>query len=200
MARKKYEGSKRGLLDLLDILVGRVSDSDSTQPGLRKRSWGATVMLFCLIPAYTLVFAVAFQVVYSTVRTPAVVSAQNKNTTTATGKKTRSKSVKIASPLNYIDWPIIALAGGIMLIGVGFALVRREQDLTRALQITGAVAEIKNGTSNLSAATHTALEETLQQSICKVTGGSPTQVAPSDPDDIPIAPIADEWLDRQKKK
>jgi len=210
MAGKKYDGPKRGILDLLDIIVGRVSDSDSSQPGKRKRSWGATVMFFCMIPAFTLVFAVAFQVVYSSVRTPAVVSDQGKTTTGSTGKKTKTHKVSIASPPNYIGWPIVALAGGILLLGAAFALIRREQDLTRALQIGGMVAEVKNGTSGLSSSTHSVLEETLQSAISKVTGvetkngksdaAKPSETAPADPSEIPIEPISEEWAERQKQK
>ena len=195
----KYHGPKRGILDLLDMLIGRVSDSDTTAPGKRKRSWGATFMMFCMLPAFLLVLAVSFQVVYSSVRAPAFVTDHGNTTKNQkTGTKTRTRSVKVASPSNYIDWPIVTLAGLILVIGVGFALIRHEQDLTRALQIGGMVAEIKNGTSNLSQSTHAVLEATLQDSITKVSGGDTK--APENPDDIPFAPIADEWADRQKKK
>lgn len=199
---KKYKGPKRGILDFLDMMVGRLSDSDTSNPGKRKRSWGATTMFFCMIPAFLLVFAVAFQVVYSSVRTPAIVSDHGKTTTSAkSGKRTRTRSVKVAGPSNYIDWPIITLAGVILLIGAAFALIRREQDLTRALQIGGMVAEVKNGTSNLSRATHTHLEETLTNAISKVTGHESNGIdAPETTDDVPIEPIAEEWADRQKNK
>lgn len=198
----KYTGPKRGILDLLDIVMGRVSDSDSSQPGKRKRSWGATVMFYCMIPAFSLVFAVTFQVVYSSVRTPAVILDQGKTTSGVAGKKTKTHKVTVAAPPNYIGWPIVALAGGILLLGAAFALIRREQDLTRALQIGGMVAEVKNGTSGLSSTTHNMLEETLQSAISKVSGvetKSPS-TAPADPNDIPIEPISDEWAERKKQK
>lgn len=192
-----------GILDILDITIGRVSDSDSTQPGKRKRSWGATMMLFFAIPAFTLVGAVAFSVVYSSVRTPTTVAAGAvKRTTARKGKKTKPVRTPQAGKLpNYIDWPIICLAGLLLCVGVAFALIRREQDLHRALKIGNMAAQIKNGSSGtVSGETHSFLESTIQSVVGKVTGHPPEKPESLPAADEPQIEEPDEWAERRKQQ
>lgn len=205
--KKEHTKPAMGILDVLDIVVGRISDSDSTLPGLRKRSWGATVMLLCMIPAFTLVGAVAFAVVYSTVKTPiTTVSTPATTSTTTNGIKVtkliKTKPVRVSTPdklPNYIGWPIVILAGLILCVGVAFALFRREQDLNRALKLGGMAAEIRNGTSGtVSTETNRFLETTLQNVVSKVTGVAPvtTTVGVEDP----VIAEPDEWAERRKQQ
>tara|TARA_Y100001938_G_C8014506_1_gene391847 strand:+ start:419 stop:943 length:525 start_codon:yes stop_codon:yes gene_type:complete len=140
------EKPTRGLLDYIDITIGRVSDSDSSNPGKRKRSWGATVMFFCMIPSFTLVLAVAFNVFISSL---SLQKAAKKAPTTKIAVKTKRRAPKVTvatfpKPVS-IEWPIVVLASLIMLIGVSFSLFRRKQDLDRAIQLGKMVAEVKHG-------------------------------------------------------
>ena len=136
----------KGLLDYIDITLGRVSDSDSNDPGKRKRSWGATVMLFCMIPAFTLVFAVAFNIIVASIS----IKYTAKQVSVTSTKKVKSKrssrrsSVSFPKPVS-IEWPIVALASLILLVGVSFSLFRRKQDLDRAIQLGKMVSQVKHG-------------------------------------------------------
>lgn len=140
------ERPTRGFLDYVDISLGRVSDSDSSDPGKRKRSWGATVMLFCMIPAFTLVFAVAFNIIVASL---SIQHTAKKATVTSKAKvKSRRSSsrslVSFPKPVS-IEWPIVTLASLILVVGVCFSLFRRKQDLDRAIQLGKMVTEVKHG-------------------------------------------------------
>lgn len=146
---KKKNDPVRGFLDYLDITIGRVSDSDSNSPGKRKRSWGATVMFFCMIPATTLVFAVAFNIVIASMSIRKSVPAPASVSSKAAPKKRRAKVV-VSKPLNFpkpisVEWPIVGLASLILIVGVSFSLFRRKQDLDRAIQLGRMVSEVKHG-------------------------------------------------------
>lgn len=201
--KTKPEKPTRGLLDYIDITIGRVSDSDSTQPGKRKRSWGATVMLLCAIPAFVLVLAVAFATVYSSIRTPTVAVSTPKKSVGKGGKPVKTKPIKIPSvgkATNYIDWPIVGLAALILCVGVAFALIRREQDLKRALKIGTMAAEIKNGSSSgtMSNETHNFLETTIQSALSKVTGDTVKEPELPGKTEEPVIAEPDEWAERKK--
>jgi hypothetical protein len=198
--KKKELPHTRGLLDWIDIILGRFSDSDSSQPGKRKRSWGATIMFWCMIPAFTLVFAKSFQLVYSTIKTPTVSISKNVKKATPKGRKGRPVKVPTASSAkSIIDWPIVSLAGLILLVGVAYSLLRRQQDLDRAIKLGRMVSEVKHGiapdgTSNgssVSAETSSFLENTLKTVVGQVTGSAP----PPDPK----VEMVDEWAERAKQ-
>jgi len=144
---KKKEAPVRGLLDYLDITIGRVSDSDASTPGKRKRSWGATVMLFCMLPAFTLVFSVAFNLVFTSVSIKKELKASIKPVATKT-RRVRSSPVTFPKPVT-IEWPIVFLASLILLVGVAFSLFRRKQDLDRAIQLGKMISEVKHGTDGV---------------------------------------------------
>lgn len=176
------EKPTRGFLDYVDITIGRVSDSDSSNPGKRKRSWGATVMLFCMIPAFTLVFAVAFNIVVASLTIKKAVKAE----TTSTSKvKTRRPSRSVAKtaisfprPIS-IEWPIVALASLILLVGVSFSLFRRKQDLERAIQLGQMVADVSHGTKTFSEALPSSVKSMYDSAKSKI-GSELTPETPKD--------------------
>ena len=106
-------------------------------------------------PLVTLCFAVAFNVVIASLSIPKEMKLLAATKTTATATKSRrprsstsTKPPAFVKPIS-IEWPIVALASLVLLVGVCFSLFRRKQDLDRAIQLGKMVAEVKYGTAKI---------------------------------------------------
>jgi ABC-type Fe3+ transport system permease subunit len=115
---------KLGLLDRLDILLGRFSDSDSPT-GHRRRSWGATVLFWCCVPMVVLVLSLSVSLVVSS-----FCERPSSPTTKPVAKTQATLAKKQGVTLDVGPWPF-AGCGLLVLIGAAFALLRREQDFAR---------------------------------------------------------------------
>lgn len=170
-----------GLLDYIDIVVGRLSKSDTTGEGKRKRSWSATVLFWCLLPSIILLFSVCFRVVYSTVRAPTVsVEARSSNNTkkrgTAKGQKQPVLVKKLLGGIQlpesgYLGWPEVLLAVFLALLGFTFSVMSNEHDMKRVERLGSLVAAVKHG-DKTSPETISFLEKSLKEVTSKVTGVS----------------------------
>lgn len=113
-----------GILDRLDILLGRFSDSDSAS-GHRRRSWGATVLFWCSLPTVCLVCALSVSLVVSS-----LCAVTNQATTKPAAKTQVTLAKKQGASLDIGPWPWAGCAL-LVLVGASFALLRREQDFAR---------------------------------------------------------------------
>ncbi|MBU1082796.1 MAG: hypothetical protein KKB59_20165 [Spirochaetes bacterium] len=130
---KPYAG--RGLAGIVDKLVGRIEDCG-------RPSFGATVMLICIIPSFILILTVSFSVAYTSVFTPASIEKAKAI------KKTRvSRVSRTTTTRTQVGWPIVALCGATMGLGVLIHLSRKKSDRLAAIQIGETVSKIKNGAS-----------------------------------------------------
>jgi len=147
-----------GLLDVLDIGIGRLSDSDTTN-GQRVRSFGQTVMFWMMLPLVLLVLSHAVGIVIIASSTNPTISlssvilygrclkrAKTPKDRALCKRPSPSKGVKASAKL--LDggmWPWI---GAIVLAAMGFAfaLIRRTQDFNRAKELGAMyVAATSNG-------------------------------------------------------
>lgn len=143
---EKTEDPMLGVLDFFDMGTGRVSDSDQTK-GKRKRSFGQTVFVqFSLPLVFLTVTYGASMIIVSYSTRPTVSMAETINyqscIRSAKGAKEKAKcktpkaqvGKSIAKILDGGKWPWI---GGIVLLlcGMVFALIRREQDFSRAKEL-----------------------------------------------------------------
>jgi hypothetical protein len=145
----------KGLLDYFDIALGRMSDSDSTKPGLRKRSWGTTFLFLCLLPALCLAGAVSISMVMGVWMQRTPIKKKVSTVKKKGSRLSRLRSKKSSSPaLNVkldIGWPPVALVLGILLVGVFFKISRSKEERETAKMLgelyvsskTGGVSEDK---------------------------------------------------------
>lgn len=104
---KKNKATK-GLLDYLDIFMGRLSDSDQAGGG-RKRSFGVTFCTLMQIPLFVYISAVSYALMFR--QLPVV----------------KGKMVSLA----FGGWPVVGLCIFSSLLGFIVMTFRREQDFKK---------------------------------------------------------------------
>lgn len=181
MMSKETQSPTNGILDYLDIAIGRLSKSDSTGPGKRVRSWSATIFFFLALPSFVLVGSVAFRIVYSTVKAPVV---KQELIDGASPSKKSSKLVKrltggIHVPKSgYLGWSETILAIVLFAAGLLFMIISNEQDLKRAKEIGTLLISIGEK-RDVSDHAKSAIEGTLVEQLKKLSGADVDKTPPA---------------------
>lgn len=162
-----------GLLDYLDVFLGKVSCSDGVN-GTRKRSYGATALVLFSIPLSFLVVAYGVSIIRvpkSRVSTTVVNSSskciskrgRERVACLRSAKGTKKTPVGASKGVGSESWPWIG-AIVMFLTGVLISLIRRKQDLDRFLTIADKVIEVQKQGSTAP----DLLTDALSASVSKV--------------------------------